>query len=111
MSVEHVDVLIVGAGLSGVGAAAHLLARGHTVVLWNAVPRDWDDPDGWPGRALALWRAAAAPLAMVLHDLPGGGAMRHLDRVLGAMLDAGAAFTPEGAWAKKKSKAGPGCES
>src|SRR5690348_16151273 len=38
-------------------------------VLWNAIPRDWDDPDGWTDRALA--QCAAQPWSlMVLHDLP-----------------------------------------
>jgi peptidoglycan/xylan/chitin deacetylase (PgdA/CDA1 family) len=84
----------LGPHLLNCSAAAYLLARGHTVVLWNAVPRDWDDPEGWPERALAQWRAAAGPVVMVLHDLPTG-ALRHLDRTLGRMLDAGAVFTPD----------------
>ncbi len=29
------------------------LVRGrYTCVLWNSIPRDWDDPDGWVERAL-----------------------------------------------------------
>jgi peptidoglycan/xylan/chitin deacetylase (PgdA/CDA1 family) len=84
----------LGPHLLNRSAAAHLRAGGHTVVLWNAIPRDWDDPEGWPDRALAQWRAATAPVLMVLHDLPTG-AMRHLDRVLGRLLDAGARFTQD----------------
>ncbi len=75
-------------------ALAHLMAERYTVVLWNAVPRDWDDPEGWPARALALCRAATSPVLLVLHDLRAD-AMRHLDRVLGALAEEGAAFTPE----------------
>lgn len=84
----------LGTHLLNRSAARYLLAKGHTVVLWNAVPRDWDDPDGWPDRALALHAAATSPLLMVLHDLPGG-AMRHLDRVLGVLQDRGVRFTAE----------------
>ena len=30
------------------------LKRGrYTCVLWNSIPRDWDDPDGWVDRAMA----------------------------------------------------------
>ncbi len=83
---------VLGPHLLNRSAAAHLQTRGHTVVLWNAIPRDWDDPDGWPERALAQWRAAKGPVAMVLHDLPTG-AMRHLDRVLATLLEEGATFT------------------
>jgi peptidoglycan/xylan/chitin deacetylase (PgdA/CDA1 family) len=57
-----------------------LQAGRFTCVLWNAIPRDWDDPDGWVGRALDQCRNRSWTL-MVLHDLPGG-AMRHLDRFL-----------------------------
>ena len=59
-------------------AVDYLRAERFTCVLWNAIPRDWDDPDGWVDTALAQCRAQAWSL-MVLHDLPTG-AMRHLDR-------------------------------
>jgi peptidoglycan/xylan/chitin deacetylase (PgdA/CDA1 family) len=84
----------LGAHLLNASAAAHLQAGGHTVVLWNAVPRDFADPDGWPDTALAMAEAATSPLLMVLHDLPNG-AMRHLDRVLAMLLERGARFIAE----------------
>ena len=67
-----------------------LIAGGYSCVLWNAVPHDWDDPDGWVERALA--QCAAQPWTlMVLHDLPTG-AMAHLDRFLDRASAAGARF-------------------
>jgi peptidoglycan/xylan/chitin deacetylase (PgdA/CDA1 family) len=71
----------------------HLRARAYSCVLWNAIPRDWDNPDSWPDRALAQCRAQPWSL-MVLHDLPTG-AMRHLERFLDAAADAGARFHQE----------------
>jgi len=69
-------------------SVAEFLQRGrYTCVLWNSIPRDWDDPDGWVERALAQCRAQPWTL-MVLHDLPSG-AMRHLDRFLDAVGAAG----------------------
>ena len=65
----------------------HLVARQATIVLWSALPRDWQDPDGWVERALD--QIAARPWSlMVLHDLPTG-AMRHLDRFLGLVAQRG----------------------
>jgi len=61
---------------------------GYTCVLWNTIPRDWDDPDGWVARAIEQCRSQDWPL-MVLHDLPSG-AMRHLERFLDAVQEAGA---------------------
>jgi peptidoglycan/xylan/chitin deacetylase (PgdA/CDA1 family) len=49
-------------------------------VLWNSIPRDWADPDGWVDRALAQCRLQDRTL-MVLHDLPTG-AMDHLETFL-----------------------------
>jgi hypothetical protein len=65
----------------------HLARETATIVLWSALPRDWNDPDGWVERALV--QIAAQPWSlMVLHDLPTG-AMRHLDRFLGLVADRG----------------------
>jgi peptidoglycan/xylan/chitin deacetylase (PgdA/CDA1 family) len=69
------------------GVVDFLKRGGYTCVLWNAIPRDWDDPDGWVARALAQCRAQPWTL-MVLHDLPTG-AMRQLDRFLDAVGEAG----------------------
>jgi peptidoglycan/xylan/chitin deacetylase (PgdA/CDA1 family) len=71
----------------------HLAAGGYSCVLWNAIPRDWDDPDGWIERALEHCRVQAWSL-MVLHDLPTG-AMRHLETFLDRARDAGARFRQE----------------
>jgi peptidoglycan/xylan/chitin deacetylase (PgdA/CDA1 family) len=68
----------------------HLTKGGYSCVLWNAIPRDWDDPDGWVERALVLCASQPWTL-MVLHDLPTG-AMRHLDRFIGRAGEAGANF-------------------
>lgn len=84
----------IGPHLLNHAALAHLIAGAYSVVLWNAVPRDWDDADGWPARALAAARQAEAPVLMVLHDLLPA-AMAHLDRVLGTLADEGATFTHE----------------
>lgn len=65
----------------------HLAREQATIVLWSALPRDWQDPDGWVDRALG--QIATQPWSlMVLHDLPTG-AMRHLDRFLGLVADRG----------------------
>ncbi len=71
----------------------HLRRQAYTCVLWNAVPGDFRDPDGWVDTALAQCRAQPHTL-LVLHDLPNG-AMRHLDRFLGLLSDAGARFTQD----------------
>lgn len=68
----------------------HLVRNKHSCVLWNAIPRDWADPDGWAERALEQCRTRAWNL-MVLHDLPSG-AMDHLDDFLEHAARAGARF-------------------
>jgi peptidoglycan/xylan/chitin deacetylase (PgdA/CDA1 family) len=65
----------------------HLVASDATIVLWDALPRDWQDPDGWVERALGQVTATPWSL-MVLHDLPTG-AMRHLDRFLATVEERG----------------------
>lgn len=82
-----------GARIEGAlnGAAArHLEQGGYTCILWNTVPGDWKDFDGWPATALAQVDESAWPL-VVLHDMHEA-AMRHLDGFIGALKDRGFAF-------------------
>ncbi|MGB9368420.1 MAG: polysaccharide deacetylase family protein [Xanthobacteraceae bacterium] len=68
-------------------ALDHLAQARASIVLWSALPRDWQDPEGWVERALD--QCAALPWSlMVLHDLPTG-AMRNLDRFLGLVAERG----------------------
>jgi peptidoglycan/xylan/chitin deacetylase (PgdA/CDA1 family) len=84
----------LGPHLLNMAALRHLKEHRHTVVLWNAVPGDFRDPEGWTSTARTMIDAAREPVLLVLHDLPNG-AMRHLDRFLGGLIDAGAVFTQE----------------
>ena len=63
--------------------ADRLRAGGYTCVLWNSLPGDWLDPDGWHERAVD--DVMAQPwTVVVLHDLPVGAADRleeFLDRL------------------------------
>lgn len=61
-----------------------------TCVLWNAVPRDWEDPRGWAEVALAQCLAQPWTL-LVLHDLPTG-AMGRLKIFIERVLDHGGRF-------------------
>jgi peptidoglycan/xylan/chitin deacetylase (PgdA/CDA1 family) len=65
----------------------------YTCVLWNCVPRDWEDPDGWVDRALAQLREQPWTV-IVLHDLPTG-AMRNLARFIDQAGATGAEFVQE----------------
>jgi peptidoglycan/xylan/chitin deacetylase (PgdA/CDA1 family) len=61
-----------------------------TCVLWNAVPRDWEDPRGWAEVALAQCLGQRWTL-LVLHDLPTG-AMGRLNIFIERVLDHGGRF-------------------
>jgi len=80
-------------GLLKPSVVDHLIRGEYSCVLWNAIPRDWDDPDGWVDRALAQCRSQGWTL-MVLHDLPTG-AMRRLDEFLDRAGEMGARIRQE----------------
>jgi peptidoglycan-N-acetylglucosamine deacetylase len=61
-----------------------------TCVLWNAIPRDWEDPRGWVETAIAQCLGRPWSL-MVLHDLPTG-AMGRLRIFIDRVLDHGGRF-------------------
>jgi peptidoglycan/xylan/chitin deacetylase (PgdA/CDA1 family) len=77
----------LGKGLLHPAVIDRLKLGGYTCVLWNSVPGDFRDPDGWMERALADCRTREWSL-VVLHDLPNG-AMRHLDSFLRKLRDEG----------------------
>jgi len=78
---------VLGPRLLSPGAVEYLRAGGYTLVLWNSVPRDWQDPEGWPERALE--DIASQPWTLVvLHDVPTG-AMKQLPRFLDAVIRGG----------------------
>lgn len=68
-------------------AADHLAAGGYTCILWNSVPGDFKDKDGWPQVAHAQIAQFDWPL-VVLHDVHAD-AMRHLDGFIGELIDKG----------------------
>jgi peptidoglycan-N-acetylglucosamine deacetylase len=67
-------------GLLKPSVVDYLVRNRFTCVLWNAIPHDWDDPEGWVERAVDQCRAQPWSL-MVLHDLPTG-AMDRLEQFL-----------------------------
>ena len=80
----------LGPHLLGRPVADYLIEGRYTCVLWNVIPRDWADPDGWVETAMDL----IAPLdhaLIVVHDLPTG-AMAHLERFIDRVRDAGGTF-------------------
>ncbi|MBO9577594.1 MAG: polysaccharide deacetylase family protein [Microbacteriaceae bacterium] len=44
---------LLGPHLLSPAAVDHLERGGYTLVLWNSIPRDWEDATGWPARARA----------------------------------------------------------
>ena len=70
-----------------------LKAEGYTCVLWNSVPGDFRDPEGWLDRAIADCQSRDWTL-LVLHDLPNG-AMDHLDEFIVRQQGAGFELTQE----------------
>ena len=83
----------LGPHLLSPGARDHLIDGGYSCVLWNSVPGDWEDHDGWTDRAAAEIRAQDWTL-LVLHDYVAP-AMRNLDSFLAGRIDEGVRFAQE----------------
>ena len=73
--------------------ADRLRAGGYTCVLWNSVPGDWCDADGWVDQAVD--DVTSHPwTVVVLHDLPVGAADR-LDEFLDQLDALGVEFSQD----------------
>lgn len=84
---------VLGPHLLSRRAVAYLTAHAYSCVLWNSVPRDWVDPDGWPARALVDCAAQPHTL-LVLHDIPGA-CLAGLEGFIEAARAQGMRFTEE----------------
>ena len=84
---------VLGPRLLSPGAVQYLCDGGYSCVLWNSVPRDWENPEGWPARALADVARLDWTL-VVLHDIPTG-AMQALPRFLDELAARDVAIVPE----------------
>jgi peptidoglycan/xylan/chitin deacetylase (PgdA/CDA1 family) len=60
---------LIGPHLLSPAAVELLCEGGYTCVLWNSVPRDWEDPVGWVDTALGDVERLDHTV-VVLHDLP-----------------------------------------
>lgn len=78
---------VLGPKLLSTDAVHYLRRGGYSMALWNSIPRDWEDPQGWPERALEDVASQDWTL-VVVHDVPTG-AMRVLPRFLDQALSAG----------------------
>ena len=83
----------LGAHLLSAAAVSFLRERAYSVLLWNSVPRDWEDPHGWVETALGHV-ASQEHTVVVLHDL-ATGAMAELPRFLDTLDERGCQFTTE----------------
>ena len=84
----------LGSHVFAPAAVDYLVGHGHTVVTWNSLPRDWEEPEGsWVARALESVEHTEHSM-LVLHDVLAGT----VDR-LGLFLDTlrarGVEFTDE----------------
>jgi peptidoglycan/xylan/chitin deacetylase (PgdA/CDA1 family) len=84
---------VLGPHLLSRAALAFLREGRFTCVLWNSIPRDWDDPEGWPRTALAQARELDWTLS-VLHDYETG-AMTQLEPYIEQALAEGFRFRQE----------------
>lgn len=74
-------------------AIRRLVAGRYTCVLWNVVPRDWSDAEGWVDRGLD--QCAAHPWSVVvLHDT-APACVASLDRFIAGLVRRSIEFTPE----------------
>ena len=69
-------------------AIEYLCRHDYTVVMFNCVPRDWEDPEGWPETALAAVEDRDWTL-LIVHDVARYGSMASLPRFLDTALARG----------------------
>jgi peptidoglycan/xylan/chitin deacetylase (PgdA/CDA1 family) len=80
----------LGPHLLSRAALDHLVAQNYRAVIWNSVPGDWKDPDGWVENCMAQVSAQDWSV-VVLHDIEGG-CLARLPELLRRLEELGVTF-------------------
>jgi peptidoglycan-N-acetylglucosamine deacetylase len=80
----------IGPHLFSRAAKAYLLEERYCTLLWNSVPGDWRDPEGWLDRCIADVQAQDWT-AVALHDI-AGACLALLPELLDRLTDLGVAW-------------------
>lgn len=75
-------------------AIRHLCEGGYTAVMFNCVPRDWENPEGWPEVAFDQTKDQQWTL-LIVHDVARYGGMKHLARFLDRAIAEGVEIVQE----------------
>ena len=75
-------------------AVRYLCDGKYTTVMFNCVPRDWENPDGWPEVALSEMESLDWTL-LVVHDVERYRGMKQLARFLDEALERGVEIVQE----------------
>lgn len=84
---------LLGPHLFSAAALLYLRHNGYTSVLWNLVPGDWRNPNGWDVDAAAALASIDWPV-VVLHDIDSG-CLAQLPSFLARLADLGYAVEQE----------------
>ncbi len=80
----------LGPHLLSRAALEHLITQNYRTIIWNSVPGDWRDPDGWVEHCIA--QVSLEPWSVVvLHDIEGG-CLARLPELLRRLKDLGVTF-------------------
>ena len=80
----------LGPHLLSRAALDHLVAQNYRTIIWNNLPGDWRDPDGWVESCMAQVSSLDWSV-VVLHDIEGG-CLARLPELLRRLEDLGVRF-------------------
>ena len=80
----------LGPHLLSRAALDHLVAQNYRTIIWNNLPGDWRDPDGWVESCMAQVSTQDWSV-VVLHDIEGG-CLARLPELLRRLEDLGVRF-------------------
>lgn len=81
---------LVGRHLLSRAAISYLLTHQFRTIIWNSVPGDWKDPEGWVERCIAQIEAQDWSV-VVLHDIERG-CLQRLPELFQRLADVGVIY-------------------